>query len=358
MTPRERVWKSIEHEEPDRVPLAGSFRPEVVERLKQRFGTDDWDEVLDHLGIDWRGGIGMGPAAAFRERCEASGGGGSIRHPDGTFEDELGVIQSQPSKDSPYHRYVYHPLADEANLKTFEFPDPDDPTRWEGAEERVRKQKEKVLVLAGVGTFFRSAWHLRGFEQWLMDLASNHDFVNELLDRMQENDLRRIRKFCELGVDIISMGGDIALQRGLFMHPDTWRKVFKPRDAAIIEEARKYGVKHFYFHSDGNLWDVLEDLIEVGFDIFNPIQPECMDPYEVKARCGDRITLHGTVSSQHTLPFGSVEDVRREVEDRIHRLAPGGGLTIAPNNVVQYDVPIENILAVYETAQQLTYDAL
>jgi uroporphyrinogen decarboxylase len=119
----------------------------------------------------------------------------------------------------------------------------------------------------------------------------------------------------------------------------------------LVEEAKKYGVTHFFFHSDGNLMPLMEDLIEIGFTIFDPIQPECMDPVEVKARFGDRVTLHGTISAQQTLPFGTVEDVRNEVLDRIERCGQNGGLVIAPNNVVQYDVPLENLLTVYETVK-------
>jgi uroporphyrinogen decarboxylase len=137
------------------------------------------------------------------------------------------------------------------------------------------------------------------------------------------------------------------------MKPDLWRKHFKWRDAMLIEEARKYGVQHFFFHTDGNLMEVMEDLIEIGFDIIDPIQPECMDPYEIKERFGDKMTLHGTISSQRTLPFGTVEDVRNEVRERIERCGKNGGLVIAPNNVVQFDVPLENLLAVYETAKEV-----
>jgi uroporphyrinogen decarboxylase len=99
--------------------------------------------------------------------------------------------------------------------------------------------------------------------------------------------------------------------------------------------------------------EVMEDLIEIGFDIIDPIQPECMNPYEVKKRFGHRMTLHGTISSQQTLPFGTVEDVRNEVRERIQRCGRNGGLVIAPNNVVQFDVPLENLLAVYETAKEV-----
>jgi uroporphyrinogen decarboxylase len=137
------------------------------------------------------------------------------------------------------------------------------------------------------------------------------------------------------------------------MKPATWRKHFKWRDAALVEEAKKYGVKYFYFHSDGNLTEFFPDLVEIGFNIIDPIQPECMDPNEIKERFGDRVVLHGTVSSQHTLPFGSVEDVRAEVMDRVSRCGYNNGLVIAPNNIVQFDVPLENILAVYDTVKEI-----
>jgi len=355
MTPRERILKCVNHEEPDRVPLAGSFRPEVMDRLKRHFGTDDAAGVLDKLGIDWRGGVGMKPHPDFIERCRASGGTNRIMHPDGSYEDEWGVRICKPSKNSPYERFVFQPLAEEGSLKNYKFPDFDHPARWEGLAERVEEQKKKWYVGAGVSTLFKAGWHLRGLENWLADIAGNQDFVSELLDHLTEIERKIVRRYAEAGVDYISMGGDIAMQVGPFMAPATWRKLFKPRDAVILEEAKKFGIKHFYFHTDGNLMPLMDDLIELGFDIINPIQPECMDPFEVKDRYGDRITLHGTISSQHLLPRGTPDDVRRRVAEIIRYCGKGGGLTIAPNNVVQYDVPLENILALYDAAKEITY---
>ena len=356
MTPRERIIKCIEHQEPDRVPLGGSFRPEIVKKLQDHFATKDLGKIYDELGIDWRGGAGMGASAEFRERCKASGGSGTILCPDGSYEDEWGVRMKQILTSSPYEAFVYQPLKDdETRLKTYRFPDPTLPERWTGIEQRVAEQKKKWYVGAGVSTLFKAGWHLRGLQNWLADLVSNEPFVTALLDKMEEYETYIVRRCAEAGVDYISMGGDIAMQKTLFMSPATWRKHFKPRDARILNEAKKRGIRHFYFHTDGNLWPVMDDLIEIGFDIIDPIQPECMNPYEVKEKYGDRITLHGTISSQHTLPFGAVDDVRREVEERIRRCGRGGGLVISPNNVVQYDVPLKNLLAVYETAKQMTY---
>ncbi|MBI2192244.1 MAG: hypothetical protein HYU36_09690 [Planctomycetes bacterium] len=350
MTPRERVLCCLGHRAPDRVPLSGSFRPEVWEKLKKYFGTDDTGRISETLGLDFKG-AGMRLPASFRERAVPTSWAAAIPVGDGVYESEWGV-RFTFGRNSPYMRYVRCPLEDETSLASYAFPPVDEPGQWEGIEERVSELQSRYVVSGGVSTFFRHAWDLCGLEAWLAHLARPGPFVSRLLDRLMEYKLEQARRLARAGIDIFSMGGDIAMHTGLFMQPEVWRRHFKWRDARLIEEARKYGVKHFFFHTDGNPLEVMDDLIEIGFTIFDPIQPECMDPYEVKARWGDRITLHGTVSAQRTLPFGSVEDVRREVLERIERCGRDGGLVLAPNNVVQFDVPLENLLAVYETARQ------
>ncbi len=344
MTPRERVLRCLNHQTADRVPLAGSFRPEIWVKLREHFGTDDSSLINEKLGLDFKG-VGMGTSKEFLER---SGGSSTIRYEDGSYENEWGVRQID---SGPYMKYIYHPLADESNLDTYKFPSLEG--RFASVKERAEQLKQNYVVSAGTGTFFTSSWQLRGLEAFLVDIAMESPFLLNLLDRMLEYKLEIISQYAQAGVDIISIGGDIAMHTRLFMEPELWRKHFKWRDAMLIEEARKYGVQHFYFHTDGNLMEVMEDLIEIGLNIFNPIQPECMDPYEVKDRFGDRITLDGTISSQQTLPFGTVEDVQNEVRERIERCGKDGGLVIAPNNVVQFDVPLENLLAVYETAKEV-----
>ncbi len=346
MTPRERVLRCLNHQTADRVPLSGSFRPEVWKELREHFGTDDTNLINEKLGLDFKG-VGMKAAREFLER---SGGSSVIRHDDGSYEDGWGVRQIDTG---PYMKYVHHPLSDESSLDAYKFPSLDG--RFEGVKERAEQLKQNYVVSAGTATFFTESWRLRGLEAFLVDIAMESPFLVKLLDRMLEYKLEIVSQFAQAGVDIISVGGDIAMHTRLFMDPPLWRKHFKWRDAMLIEEARKYGVQHFYFHTDGNLMEVMEDLIEIGFDIINPIQPECMDPYEVKERFGDRMTLHGTISAQRTLPFGTVEDVRNEVRERIERCGKDGGLVIAPSNMVQFDVPMENLLAVYETAREVGY---
>ena len=351
MTHRERVLTCLDHRVPDRTPVDGSFRPEVWEKLFAHFGTRDEFVVSEALGLDF-GWVGMGPSEEWRARAQETPAGLCLVHPDGSFENEWGVRQVQ-GKHSAYLRFVSHPLADESKLDTYQFPDLDAPGRWEGVQESIARQKQQFPVMAGVPTFYLASWNLRGMEDFLTDLRWNIAFVEKLIDRLLERHLEIVRRFAQMGVDIISLGGDITMHTGPIFHPEIWRKYFKPADAKVVAEARKYGVKHFYFHSDGNLTPYLADLIEIGFDIFDPIQPECMDPAAVKREFGDRITLHGTISAQHTLPHGTVEEVRNEVRQRIRDCGDNGGLVIAPNNVVQPDVPLENLLAVYETAKEV-----
>ena len=351
MTPRERSIRCIERKPADRLCLDGTFRPEVMEVLKAHFTTDDEQEVKRQLGVDFMAEVDLNLSYEWLERSTETPWGRYIPQPDGSLEDESGGREIR-SPSNPYIRYVSPPLT-RMELKDYRMPDLYAPGRWEGVGQRLNELKKDYLTILVSATFYRHGWALRGLENWLCDIAEESSLMVGVLDAIMEYKMERVRAFAKMGVDIVALAGDITHQYGPFMKPQTWRRHFKPRDAAIVEEAKKYGVKYFYFHSDGNLMPFMEDLIEIGFNIFDPIQPECMDPNEVKERFGDRIVLHGTVSSQHTLPFGTVEDVKAEVRDRVARLGYDNGLVIAPNNVVQFDVPLENLLAVYDTVKEI-----
>ena len=165
--------------------------------------------------------------------------------------------------------------------------------------------------------------------------------------------IEQVREYVKLQPDIISVYGDIGMQNSMIIAPDIWRKYFKPKLKILIEESRRQNKNiYWFFHSDGYIEPVIPDLIEIGVNIINPIQPECMDPVKIKKMYGDRITLHGTISLQKTLPFGTVEEVRKEVLFRIKKCGYNGGLILAPANVVTADVPIENILTLYNTTKE------
>ena len=251
MTPRERAGAAFEHRTPDRVPVDGWFRPEVWEKLYADFGTRDYRAICDELGLcfEW---VGMNASHEWRAKAQQTPAGLCLVHPDGSFEDEWGVRQRQGA-NSPYLQYVSHPLANESALDAYDFPDLDAPGRWEGIQARCDALKSRFAVYGGVPSFFLACWTLRGFEDFLCDLSWNPTLVERLVGRFLERHLEIVRRLAQTGVDYIALTGDISMQTGLFMSLDLWRKYFKAADARLVEEAHAHGVKHLFFHSDGNL---------------------------------------------------------------------------------------------------------
>ncbi len=363
MNPRERIEKTVNHELSDRVPVKFSPRDEVKRVLLAHFDTDDWSVVEQHLGIEGWAGAGVGihwPEWEAREDREARPGDwpGSAQeyvwHDDLTFEDRWGAIQ-RVGAGGKYLEYISAPLEEAtlADLEAYDFPGPDRLIDNPDLPRRVKELKQSGFwVQAGVEQPYKTAWRLRGMEQSLMDYLIDREFKHALYDRIYETWEEIMRRVAAAGIDQFSIGGDIAMQDRLIMSVDSWREFDKPRLARLIAIGREIKPDlHIHIHSDGNLMEIMDDLIEIGFDIINPIQPECMDPFEVKRRWGDVITMDGCGSIQHVLPFGTVDDVRRHVTELIEGCAHNGGLILAPSNVVQHDTPIENILAFYETAK-------
>jgi len=225
-------------------------------------------------------------------------------------------------------------------------PDPDLP-------ERVARLKaDGRFVTAGVTQPYKTAWQARGMEDLLADYLLNPEFVEKLYDKIYAFETVKAEVAARAGVDMFGIGGDIAMQDRVIMGPDNWRRIDKPRLAALIATVKSVKPDtHIFIHSDGDLTEIMDDLIEIGFDVIDPIQPECMDPVEVKKRWGDRITLHGCGSLQRTLPFGTVADVRDEVVGLIENCGRNGGLVLRVSNAIGFDCPLENVLAFFEAAR-------
>jgi uroporphyrinogen decarboxylase len=177
--------------------------------------------------------------------------------------------------------------------------------------------------------------------------------ATRIFDKTAEVFRARAAKFARAGGDILRMGDDIADQRGMMIAPDLWRKALKPRLASVIAAARdvRPDIPVFY-HSDGNVSAVIGDLIEVGVTILNPVQPEAMDPFEVKKRYGERLTLWGTIGTQTVFPFYTPEKVRQTVKEYCAALGKGGGYVIGPTHSIEKDVPWANIVAFYEAVEE------
>lgn len=357
----DRVRKTLAHLTADRPPADGAFCPAVWKSLRTHFGTHEDDDILDALGLDFRQAVLEPPnefaALAAPAPVEADVGVGSrnlaLILSDGQFEDDRGIRRAVGSTGK-YFKFVYHPLAGADSPDAYAFPNPDLAERYAHLRHVVARSKGRHMIQIETGNIFRDAWELRGFEPFLMDLHLNRDFTTRLLDRITEIKIAEVTRIVEAGADIIQMAGDIATERGMLISPGWWRAEIKPRLAKVIRATRRAGV-YTYFHSDGAMQAIIPDLIEIGFDIVNPLQPECMDPVEIKRQYGTQMTLHSTLSSQHTLPFGTPDEVRAEVRARIRDCGQDGGLILAPSNVVQHDVPLQNLLALYDEIVRPAY---
>jgi uroporphyrinogen decarboxylase len=352
MNSRERVCLTLHHQTADRLPADGTFRAEVWEKLRTHFNTRDNDQIMDLLGLDFRRAF-LEPQDEFvAEAAPAPAGVGvgsrSLARilPNNEFEDDRGIRRVLDSTGS-YFTYTVHPLAGLGTPDDFTLPDPERPERYAHLRRQVQLYKGRYMIQIETGNIFRDAWELRGFEQFLLDMYLEPQFAAALLERITEHKIAEVRHMVEAGADIIQMAGDIATQQSMMISPAWWRAEVKPRLGRVIAATRRPDV-YYYFHSDGAMQEVIPDLIEIGFDIVDPVQPECMDPVALKRQFGARITLHSTLSSQRTLPFGTPEDVWAEVQSRIKDCAQDGGLILAPSNVVQHDVPVANLLALYD----------
>ena len=183
--------------------------------------------------------------------------------------------------------------------------------------------------------------------------ADEAQMARAILDPVTAIRCAQAAEFVKAGVDLLSLGDDIGTQHGPMMSISMWREVLKPRLAAVISSARKASPDIVIsYHSDGKVDVFIEDLIELGIDVLNPIQPECMDPVAIKKRYGDRLSFWGTIGTQTTMPFGTAAEIRAEVKRMIETVGEGGGLLIAPTHRLQPEVPWENVLAFVKAVEE------
>ena len=228
------------------------------------------------------------------------------------------------------------------------------------AERVIEEYKDEYWIVGvTVTTVFETAWALRGYEKTLMDLVLNPDHDEKLLDIPFNYHLTAAKRLAEMGVDMIWVGDDVGTQKGMLISPDTWRRFFKPRMATFISTLKSINpdVKVAY-HSDGTIYPIIPDLIEIGLDVLNPIQPRCMDPAKLKKEYGDKLCFWGSMDEQHMLPFGTPAEVEREVISRLKTLGNKGGLIIGPTHHVQLDTPLENFWAMVNTITKTPYSSL
>ena len=359
MKHRDRVLTALSHERPDRCPMQISFTPEFASRL-----AGEMELGLDKLHNPHGGGNTYELERLLGEDMllTSVGWANSYYQDAQEYTDEWGVGWKAVEYTTPfgvgcYTEFSHHPLADDDAIDSYQPPDPTRPELYREAEWTLQNFKNEYWIVGvTVTTMFECAWALRGYERMLSDFVLNPDLADQLLDIPYRYHLVAAKKLTEMGVDMIWIGDDVGAQKSMLVSPKMWRKFLKPRMASFIAELKSINPQlKVAYHSDGYIYPIIPDLIEIGLDVLNPIQPASLDPVRLKQDFGDTLCFWGSMDEQHTLPFGSVDDVRSEVKTRLETLGKNGGLILGPTHHVQLDTPMENFWAMVEAIIQTSY---
>jgi uroporphyrinogen decarboxylase len=363
MNPRERLLTTLDHREPDRVPLTTRLWLDTRIKLRKHFGVETDEGVYQKLGVEpGRVNVSVGPPDGWEPSkellgfCEATGYDAPGQH---TTYEEWGIRRELGSKGTgrllQQFYFTRHPWGDFKEVSDVEeaiLPDLDEPGRFDQAIEAVRENRDSTVVFGDLGHCqWTKAWELRGMTTFMKDLHVYPRMAEAILDKLNDYYVDLADRLLDLGAEGLRFSEDWGNNKSMFINPKMWRKVFKPRYNKLFHRAKRRG-GFVLFHSDGNITPLVGDLVKIGIDILNPVQPECMDQVEIKRQYGDKITLDTGISVQRTLPFGTIEEVKNEAKTALKELAPGGGFVYGTSHYAMYDVPVENIVALYETCEK------
>lgn len=385
ITARQRIQTALEHREPDRTPVDVLMTPEVWHKLIQHFGlewrkpSDDqffdpvWEQVAARLESDMR-------LLSYDQFCNPPE---SILRPGARVEWWDALTRSTPNRmwrqqlpdgdsidiwghhyrvvENPtgaYEEFATYPLANATavnDLKQFTWAEPDW-WNWTPLPQVIRAldPARELFLRFRIGSIFEQAWQIRGMQEFLMDLASQPEIPIYIMERLTEThveNLERALRVAAADLDMIYFYDDVATARSLMISPQMWRAMVKPCHEKIIAVAKKYN-KPVMYHCDGAIAALIPELIDMGIDLLNPIQPDSpgMECERLKRDFGARLSFHGGIDIIKTLPRGTPDEVRAEVRERVHILGQDGGYVMASSHHIQSDTPVENILAMYEPA--------
>lgn len=378
MTPRERVLAALNHEEPDRVPIiigtsnTTGLKMEPYRKLKALMGIEagenyiyDWpelgtaapdEETLRRLGSDARGVLDRFPEAVYRRNSQ--------RPAHSPFIDDWGSgqVEVEPGKWFP----GVHPMAEATTIEEIEnypdWPDMDDPTRVSHLREWVERldAENRYAIIGTPWLLFplERAFAMQGMDNFLMNLAAYPDFAEALLKKNASLCKQLMGHFLEETgdrLDMIKIGDDLGMQNNLLISPQMYRNILKPIHADFIAHIKERTSAKVFFHTDGDVFDLIDDFIEIGIDILNPVQTSAgkmADLAGLKQRYGNNIVFCGAVDTHRILPGGTPDEVREEVRRVIQVLGPGGGYMVSSVHTIMDDVPPENILAMVDAVEE------
>jgi uroporphyrinogen decarboxylase len=378
LTSRERVLTAFNHEQPDRIPLiigvsnATGIKMGPYKGIKEIIGVQapdnyiyDWpelgtaeidEETMLRLHSDVRGVLDLEPEKTRKWNRE--------RDPHSDYIDSWGSGQTEISPGDWFPSV--HPLPEARTAEDLEayegWPDMGDPTRIAHVQASARRLAEDnefaILATPWLLFPFERAYAMQGMETFLLNMARDPDFARALLEKNAVYCKQLMGRFLqELGdnVDIIKIGDDLGTQENLMISPKMYREILKPIHADFISFIKARTKAKIFFHSDGDVAPLIEDFIEMGVDILNPVQTSAgsmSDLPSLKKRFGNNIVFCGGIDTHRILPFGSTEDVRQEVRRVIQTLGPGGGFMVGAVHTVMDDIPPENVLAMVDAVEE------
>jgi len=331
ISPRERVWQAIRHQQPDRVPWNFPYTVPTRIKLENYYGTKDLNTALDQHIVKFRVRL---PYKEIRPDFEKDEFGVVWNR---TVDKDIGVVEEYLLKDP--------------SLEHFEFPNPHHPDRLTALPAFIAANPDRFRLVSVSFALFERAWILRGMENLMVDMLQNPGFVDDLLDNIMEYDLAILEDVLKYDIDGVNFGDDWGQQYGLLFGPRLWRRFIKPRIAQLFSLPKKYG-KAVFLHSCGKVQELFPELIDLGLDVFNPFQPEVMDPYEIKKQYGTQLCFYGGVSIQRLLPYGTPGQIRDEVKHLMAEIGRGGGYIVAPSHEMPGDIPIENLVAFIDAVRE------
>ncbi len=349
MTPRENIIKTLRREGFENVPVDYVFCDSQIADFEKRFGHKDYETYLGmchrSFEMEVKKNYSFGPDLFHREQV-----------PESTIFDEYGIGHSKGSKYAFHMTRMHHPLKGAELNEIIDYPYPSVP------DTELLKLTKKVADLKAEGlasfafmqmTVWEASWYLRSMEELMMDMMMEDEKATALLNRITDFACAKASTYAKAGVDILSLGDDIGTQDSLMIDVGMWEQWLKPRMAKVIQSARAVNPDILiFYHSCGYVTPFIDQLIEIGVDILNPVQPECMEFNDIHDQFGDRVSFWGTLGTQQLLPFGTAKEVFDTTISRLEKCGLKGGITIGPTHLVEPEVPWENLWAIREAVNE------
>ena len=342
---RTNLYNTLKRKGYNKVPVDFVLCDSQIQNFKEKFGHVDFESFFEMshrpVEIEVKKNYKNGFKLFHREEL-----------PEDTKFDEYGIGHSKGSEFAFHMTRMHHPLkgADLEEIVNYPYP---------ALEEKGIKKLQKTVAglqsrdLSVLGfmqmTVWEASWYLRSMEELMIDMMMEDEKATALLDNITNFACEKAKAYAIAGTDILSLGDDMGAQSSILISVDLWKRWLQPRLKKVIDAAHSINPDIFiFYHSCGFITPFIDDLINTGIDILNPIQPECMNFDEIHDKFGDRVSFWGTLGTQQLLPFGTKEEVFEATLSRLKKCGNQGGIVIGPTHIVEPEVPWENLVAIKE----------